>query len=68
LDLRLARTFATQRGRIAAFLEVTNAFDYRNRCCTEYQVELDDDETPFLELSAVDYLPLVPSLGFVWSF
>jgi outer membrane receptor protein involved in Fe transport len=68
LDLRLTRTFATQRGRIAAFLEVTNAFDYRNRCCTEYQVELDDDETPFLELSAVDYLPLVPSLGFVWSF
>ena len=68
VDVRVTRTFATQRGKLAAFLEINNAFDHNNRCCTEYQVELDDAEMQYLELSAVDYLPLVPSLGFVWSF
>jgi hypothetical protein len=68
VDLRVTRTFRTRRGSLAAFLEINNAFDSDNACCDEYQVERDDDDEPVLELTRVDYLPRVPSLGFVWSF
>jgi outer membrane receptor protein involved in Fe transport len=68
VDLRLTRTFDIQRGRLSAFLELNNAFGRSNQCCFEYQVELDDAGDPLLELSHLHYLPLIPSIGFVWSF
>jgi outer membrane receptor protein involved in Fe transport len=68
VDLRLTRKFATREGSLAAFLELTNVFDHGNRCCTEYEIELTETGEPILDLSALNYLPLVPSLGFVWSF
>jgi hypothetical protein len=68
VDLRVTRTFAAHRGTLNAFLEVTNAFGRSNPCCLEYQIEADDEGAAGLELSPLDYLPRVPSLGFVWSF
>ncbi|HLF11951.1 MAG TPA: TonB-dependent receptor, partial [Gammaproteobacteria bacterium] len=67
-DLRVARTFAVQHGRLSAFLELSNAFGRSNRCCLEYQVEVDETDEPILELSSINYLPLIPSIGFVWNF
>jgi hypothetical protein len=68
VDLRAARTFDVERCDLSVFLELNNVFGRRNRCCTEYQIELDEAGDPILELSAVDYLPFVPSIGFVWRF
>jgi hypothetical protein len=64
----VTRKFELDESSLSVFLEVSNVFDRRNRCCTEFAVELDDNDEPFLDRSSVDYLPLVPSLGFVWSF
>jgi hypothetical protein len=67
-DLRVTRKFVLDESVLSVFLEVGNVFNRRNRCCTEFQVEPDASGTPVLDLSRVDYLRLVPSLGFVWSF
>jgi outer membrane cobalamin receptor len=65
-DLRITRTFELDGSTLDVFAEVSNVFDRGNPCCTEYQVE--DGGTPSLDLSRINYLPRVPSLGFVWSF
>ena len=67
-DLRVTRKFALDESALSVFVEVGNVFNRRNRCCTEFQVEPDDGGAPVLDLSPVDYLRLVPSLGLVWSF
>jgi hypothetical protein len=61
----VTRAFALRRGELSAFLELTNALDRDNECCVEYEVDVDEST---LELSRLDYLPRVPSLGFVWVF
>jgi outer membrane receptor protein involved in Fe transport len=68
IDLRLTRKFAFDGSALSVFVELSNVFDYRNHCCTEYQVEQTDGGERSLDLSGVDYLPLVPSVGIVWSF
>lgn len=68
LDLRATRIFTLPRGELSAFFELTNARNERNPCCTEFELESDDMGEPVLGLSRIDYLPRVPSLGFVWSF
>jgi outer membrane receptor protein involved in Fe transport len=64
LDLRVSRAFPVRRGEFRAFLEVTNSLDRSNPCCTEYSV----DGRGELQARTADWLPLVPSLGFVWRF
>lgn len=68
LDLRIARRFdfGTDH-RLSVFLEVSNLTNRRSDCCVEYQLE-DEDAAPYLDVATVDSLPLVPSVGFVWSF
>jgi len=67
VDLRVERKARLPRSDFTVFLEITNVFDRRNRCCTEYQLESEDVDQPFLELTPVNYLGIVPSIGFVWS-
>jgi hypothetical protein len=66
-DFRATRELQFGRAKVAAFAEIGNLFDHVNRCCTEYEIETEDDET-VLELSPIRYLPRVVSLGFIASF
>ena len=66
VDFRLTRKFALEDGALSAFIEINNVFGRANPCCTEY--EINDDEELMLELTGLNYLPFVPSLGFVWEF
>jgi hypothetical protein len=67
LDLRAARVFSLRRSELTAFVELSNAFDWRNECCVEYELETEGGGDA-LGLTPIEYLPRVPSLGFVWSF
>lgn len=70
LDARVARKFQFDTaGQLTVFLEVSNALNRSNDCCVEYEVE-DEDEDGELELDVHprSYLPITPSLGFVWRF
>jgi len=66
-DLRVTRKFDFERSSLAVFLEITNLLGRQNPCCIEYEI-LDDEEGGGLELKTLDYLPRLPSLGFVWKF
>lgn len=70
IDVRIARKFHMEgAGTLTAFLEVNNVLNRRNECCVEYEVESEDDPDELvLDLSTRGYLPLLPSLGFVWRF
>ncbi len=65
LDVRLERRFEFDRSSLTSFLEITNLLGRRNPCCTAYEI---DDEGGGLELQRRNYLPRVPSLGFIWQF
>lgn len=64
LDLRASREFDVGRGELTAFLEITNALNRDNPCCTEYRI----DSAGNLLSRTTHWLPLVPSLGVVWRF
>ena len=64
LDARVSRDIDLRRGNLKLFLEVTNLYDREKECCTEYSLSADDE----LVSRSAHWLPLVPSLGFVWTF
>ena len=64
LDVRVSRDFTLRRGELTAFLEVSNLYDRKNPCCTEYSIT----SGPTLLAREAHWLPLVPSLGIVWRF
>lgn len=68
LDARISRDFDLRQGSLAAFLEVTNLYNRKNPCCTEYSVQSGPGGAD--ELVAIEkyWLPIVPSLGVVWRF
>jgi outer membrane receptor protein involved in Fe transport len=69
LDLRVARTFdLSGAGALTVFLEVNNVMNRSNDCCVEYEVETEESEEMFLDVSRRSYLPITPSLGVVWRF
>ena len=69
LDLRASRTFMLERGRLDLFGELVNALDHENPCCFDYSVETNAALTPVnLRIDLDDWLPVVPSLGFLWQF
>ncbi len=68
LDVRISRTFDVGRGRITAFLEVSNLLNRNNICCYDYDLETDADGEEFLESSPDYWLPLLPAVGFLWEF
>ena len=74
IDLRIARDFRVSRGTLTGFFELTNVLDNNNDCCIEYElegVEEDPDEPPEepnLDLEPLEFLPVIPSVGFTWRF
>jgi outer membrane cobalamin receptor len=66
VDARVERRFAFDHSLLTTFLEVENLLGRRNPCCTAY--EIDDEGDNGLELQRRDYLPRIPSLGFLWQF
>jgi len=68
LDIRVSRHFALPKGELTAFLEITNLYNHQNPCCTEYSLDQDAAGNPVLDSKDGYWLPLVPSLGVLWSF
>jgi hypothetical protein len=68
LDMRVSRRYALPRGELTAFLEITNLYNHQNPCCTEYSLAEDAAGSPVLVSKDGYWLPLVPSLGVLWSF
>jgi hypothetical protein len=70
LDARIARIFEFEgAGELTVFFEVTNLFNENNECCIEFEISDDEaDGETILEVEPVNYLPALPSLGFVWRF
>ena len=52
----------------SAIMEAGNILNRDNDCCLKY--ELESEETPELTLDTktLSYLPISPSLGFIWRF
>jgi len=68
LDARVSRAFNVSKGELTAFFEVTNLFNRANPCCTRFSLETDDNGDTRIRSSQGNWLPIVPSLGFVWRF
>lgn len=68
LDVRLSRKFQLASGSLTAFMEVNNIFNKRNPCCVEFEAEENDAGDLELEISTINYAPLIPSIGFVFTF
>lgn len=68
LDARVSRDFELRRGTLTAFLDVTNLYNRRNPCCTEYSLQPGTDGTDEVVAAEKYWLPFVPSLGVVWRF
>ncbi len=68
LDLRLSREFSLPRGRLLAFMEISNALDRRNECCSDFSLGDAGGGGLRLQETRRHWLPLVPSLGVIWSF
>jgi outer membrane receptor protein involved in Fe transport len=68
IDLRAARVFTFSESKsLTVFLELNNAFNRRNECCVEFEIN-DDLGRLDLDAAAVKYLPILPSAGFIWRF
>jgi outer membrane receptor protein involved in Fe transport len=68
LDVRIARKFPVGNGQLSAFIEVTNLTDRKNECCIDYDIEEDQDEEIFLDVSVENWLPRIVALGILWEF
>ena len=68
LDFRLSREFDVRRGRLTAFLEVSNTFNRRNVCCIDWDITDDPNGDTVLENSRDYWLPLLPAIGVLWEF
>jgi hypothetical protein len=68
LDLKAERSFQLEVGSLQVTLELANATNRNNFCCTE----LEYDRTPSGELSVTSerkyWLPIVPYASVVWEF
>jgi hypothetical protein len=67
VDLRLSRDFRLSRGDLNVFAEVTNAFNQRNQCCTDFDYDYPSGQLT-LEREYRHWLPLVPSIGVLWKY
>ncbi|RPI16827.1 MAG: hypothetical protein EHM60_01075 [Lysobacterales bacterium] len=68
VDARISREWALPRGTLTAHVELTNAFDRRNPCCTDLEYVIDADGQARLDQELRHWLPLVPSVGVLWKF
>ena len=68
LDVRVTRTFVLARGALDVFLELNNALERGNECCTEYEITREADGTLTYGREVDSWLPLVPSIGVLWRY
>jgi hypothetical protein len=68
VDLRGSRQFELRKGRLTAFLEITNATNRRNQCCVDWDLAEDGSGSEPLERGLDYWLPLVPAVGVLWEF
>lgn len=68
VDVRISRDFDLKRGSLTAFLELTNVYNRKNPCCTEYSMTTDLNANQVLVADEDNWLPLLPSLGVLWRF
>lgn len=67
LDLRAERWHTAWGGTLAYAVEITNALNRRNRCCTELSsIELPDGTSQIASRERA-WLPLIPSLSVRWE-
>ena len=67
LDFRVSREFDVKKGRLSAFLEVSNATNRNNACCFDYDVD-DEIDPPQLDRSEDYWVPVIPAIGLLWEF
>ena len=67
-DLRVSREFDVPVGSLLAYVELSNATDRRNPCCTDFDAELEDDGSLAVEQLNEYWWPRLPAIGFLWQF
>jgi outer membrane receptor protein involved in Fe transport len=67
LDFRISREFDVRKGRLSAFLEVTNTTNRDNPCCTDYDIN-DDVDPAELDKTEDFWVPVIPAIGILWEF
>jgi outer membrane cobalamin receptor len=69
MDIRLSRTRQLANGELGYFFELYNFTDHGNPCCVgDVQVVQNPDGTLGTRVNYDDWLPLLPSFGFHWTF
>ena len=68
LDARVSRRFTFGDTVLTTFFELSNAFDRRNPCCVDFDLELDDAGNLSLDRQEENWLPLLPAIGFLLEF
>jgi hypothetical protein len=67
LDIRVSREFEVKKGRLSAFIEVSNATNRKNPCCTDFDVD-DMVAPPVLDRTLDYWVPIIPAVGILWEF
>jgi outer membrane receptor protein involved in Fe transport len=69
LDVRVSRAVSLRRGTIEFLFELNNALDDENECCFDYSlVTSDSGAITELRTDTDNWLPIIPTVGFLWSF
>ncbi|MFC1719841.1 TonB-dependent receptor domain-containing protein [Pseudomonadota bacterium] len=68
LDFKISRQFAVRHGELSGFIEVTNTTNRKNHCCVNYRGFETVNGNVVLKENSEYWLPLVPSLGLLWTF
>ncbi|WP_162846901.1 TonB-dependent receptor plug domain-containing protein [Marinicella litoralis] len=68
LDLRLSYDGMIKGHKAKYWLQLNNALNRKNQCCSEYSYEENDEGDFVLINEQKDWLPLIPSIGFDLSF
>jgi len=68
LDLRASREWPFARGTLEASLELRNAFNRHNVCCTAYSVEVLPNGESHLVADEQGWLGLTPLIGLRWRY
>ncbi len=67
LDFRISREFEVSKGRLSAFLEISNASNRDNPCCIDYDID-DEVDPPVVDRSEDYWVPIIPAIGVLWEF
>jgi len=67
LDLRVSRVFDVKKGRLSAFLEVSNVTNRDNPCCVDFDVN-DEVSPPMVDRTLDYWVPIIPAIGVLWEF